>query len=50
MILSSLYLTDICAKFLDKNLREDILRNLNINAFIYSKDVLELINKHFMNV
>ena len=46
----SLFLTGFCAIFWDKNIREDILPTLNINTFIFIKDVLALINKHCMNV
>ena len=50
MMQYSLHLTESCAKIPNKNLREDISPTVKINAFIFRKDVLELIDKHGMNV
>ena len=47
---SSLHLTVSCVTFSDKDLREDISPTLDINTFIFSKDVFALINKHCMNL
>ena len=50
IMLSSFCFTEICATFCGTNIREDISPILNINTFIFSKGVLALINKYYMNV
>ena len=44
------YLFESFGTFCDRNIREDISPTLNINTFIFSKDVIYLTNKHSMNI